>query len=326
MPHIPGHNRPFTSFLTQGMQNTNQNINNLNIPGGQTNYLNPPNIYSPISQSFKGKGMFGGNGLFDDPNFTGEGMPSGEGGQIPPGMGVGGWYTPCGKNPDYVPGGNTGEEGEETPPIIGGEGIHFAEGMQKGIPGSVIDESVPDTEMPTEELPLGWTWQWVNGNWEPVNVGAGEGQQGEQDFIGTGTGLAIDPDMLGGGTGGTGMAGEHPGYNVGTDYQGGNYLETGESKMGLSWDVNNDNTIDIADYQLAQSQGAEQGFLDNLLNQIQGGIGQASNQFAGGGGVARSAAKRLYYPSTKGGFASVGKGLSQSNTLEDILSKMQGSM
>ena len=46
MPHLPGHNRPFTSFLTQGMQNTNRNIGNFNIPGGQTNYLNPPNQFN----------------------------------------------------------------------------------------------------------------------------------------------------------------------------------------------------------------------------------------------------------------------------------------
>ena len=38
MPHIPGHNRPFTSFLTQGMNNTNQNLNNMNNPmGGNMN-------------------------------------------------------------------------------------------------------------------------------------------------------------------------------------------------------------------------------------------------------------------------------------------------
>ena len=57
MPHLPGHNKPFTSFLTQGMNNTNQNINNLNIPQN-------PNINIPMSQSFgQGAGLGRTQGL-----------------------------------------------------------------------------------------------------------------------------------------------------------------------------------------------------------------------------------------------------------------------
>ena len=180
-------------------------------------------------------------------------------------------------------------------------------------------------EMPTEELPPGWTWQFINGNWEPVNVGAGEGQQGEQDFVGE-TDFTITPGDTGG-TGGTGMAGDHPGFNVGTDYQGGDYFQTGESKTGSSWDVNNDNVIDMLDYQFAQSQGAEQGFLDNLMGHLQGGISQGAGQFTGGGGVGGQRAKKLYYAPTQGGFASVGEGMRRQQgqpSLEDLLKKLQG--
>ena len=73
MPHIPGHNRPFTSFLTQGMRNTNRNISNFNRPGGQTNYLTPPNqfnnpnIYNPMSRGFT-QGGFAGNLNYGDMN------------------------------------------------------------------------------------------------------------------------------------------------------------------------------------------------------------------------------------------------------------------
>lgn len=57
MPHIPGHNRPFTSFLTQGMQNTNQNLNTMSMPNNQINfpkYPNPSNL--PVQQDFIGTG------------------------------------------------------------------------------------------------------------------------------------------------------------------------------------------------------------------------------------------------------------------------------
>ena len=42
MPHKLGHFTPFTNFLTQGMQNTNQNINQMNSPTfSNTNFMNP---------------------------------------------------------------------------------------------------------------------------------------------------------------------------------------------------------------------------------------------------------------------------------------------
>tara|TARA_R100001129_G_scaffold40524_2_gene27547 strand:- start:1538 stop:2629 length:1092 start_codon:yes stop_codon:yes gene_type:complete len=59
MPHLPGHNRPFTSFLTQGMQNTNQNLNTMSMPNNQINfpkYPNPSNL--PMQPGFQGVGNF----------------------------------------------------------------------------------------------------------------------------------------------------------------------------------------------------------------------------------------------------------------------------
>ena len=53
MPHIPGHNRPFTSFLTQGMQNTNQNINTMNRPN---NFMPKGPGQLPMQQDFIGTG------------------------------------------------------------------------------------------------------------------------------------------------------------------------------------------------------------------------------------------------------------------------------
>ena len=37
MPHKPGHFKPFTSFLNQGMKNTNNQANNINMPPNPIN-------------------------------------------------------------------------------------------------------------------------------------------------------------------------------------------------------------------------------------------------------------------------------------------------
>ena len=49
---------------------------------------------------------------------------------------------------------------------------------------------------------------------------------------------------------------------------------------------------------------------------------QAPTNFAGGGGLAGSLAKKLYYPSTSGGFAGTGSGIGGGNSLEDFLKKL----
>ena len=57
---------------------------------------------------------------------------------------------------------------------------------------------------------------------------------------------------------------------------------------------------------------------------ITGGVGQAPSQFAGGGGAGGGTARQLHYPSTEGGFASVGKGLSQPKSLQELLAGLGG--
>ena len=404
---MPPKLRPFTSFLNQGMQNTNQNINNTNQPQFNSPFGNP---YNPPGATGFGTGRTGAGGgvMSSDPLFWWEAGMHGGGSDAGAGEGQGegfGQYTPgFGQEPTDIVKDQYGQGFitetqqfssedyynvfNQLPPDLqshitqqggmysiddpnslisqimsqfwssssygpeGSLGWDMA-GLQDWIesymsgqtnylnpPGGESAIGIDDMadwkddfnigqqdigEMPTEELPPGWTWQFINGNWEPVNVGAGEGQQGEQDFVGE-TDFTITPGDTGG-TGGTGMAGDHPGFNVGTDYQGGDYFQTGESKTGSSWDVYNDNVIDMLDYQFAQSQGAEQGFLDNLMGHLQGGISQGAGQFTGGGGVGGQRAKKLYYAPTQGGFASVGEGMRRQQgqpSLEDLLKKLQG--
>ena len=67
MAHLPGHNRPFTSFLTQGMQNTNQNLNTMGLPNDPIYYPKNPNLSELPMQT--GFGSFG--------NFFNKPMPKG---------------------------------------------------------------------------------------------------------------------------------------------------------------------------------------------------------------------------------------------------------
>ena len=85
---MPPRPRPFTSFLTQGMNNTNQNINNLSQspqfnnpiqPGfGNTNYLSPPGggimTPTPFPGNEQPEGAQQGGQLFDDPSGNTGGM------------------------------------------------------------------------------------------------------------------------------------------------------------------------------------------------------------------------------------------------------------
>ena len=69
-------------------------------------------------------------------------------------------------------------------------------------------------------------------------------------------------------------------------------------------------------------------FLDALINQNSNTFNQqsvVSYETQGGGGQGGQSAKRLYYPGTQGGFASVGSGIGgQQNILDDLLKKLQG--
>ena len=223
----------------QGMQNTNKNIGRMNMP-------------SQFSYGIGNQDGGGSGNLFFTPG-EGELPPgSGEGGQPVPGGGIGGWYQPWGENPDYVPSSPIDIEGqvgigdftEKLPPWHGG-------GQSQG-PG-LID--MPDflgeqPDQPHDILPQGWEWQFINGNWEPVQVGVN------------------DPN-LGGGTIGGGM-------------------------------------------------------LQEPIDQPYHTTTYTLEDYAGGGGQGGQAAKRLYYPGTQGGFASVGTGIGGGSTLDQLLKSLQG--
>ena len=198
MPHIPGHNRPFTSFLTQGMQNTNRNINTMNQPGFGQNIMGQ-----------QGRGFYEGPG-----GGIGEpGGSTGPGGLYTPGFGMGtinpadqqgeGYISPFSKDPYYrnlladdlsqmdfsqgsgqsIPKGPPGGEGFYIqPPAGAGAGIvdinpggdfFVGGGGQVGMDSlnpDIKDDFMMGQEqgMPTEQLPQGFQWQFINNEWIPV--------------------------------------------------------------------------------------------------------------------------------------------------------------
>ena len=145
--------KPFTSFLTQGMQNTNQ-------------FTNP--YQSPVGGS-----PFYGRKPVEETSQAGTGPYQGIQDAI---IGTGSYDIPTGPDdPEYNP-----------------QGAPIGQGpMPRG-----------------EELPPGWTWQWVNGEWTPQGPGGSvidPGSGGEDFFTGAG-GTVIDP---------------------GYDYSGGDYFQEG---------------------------------------------------------------------------------------------------
>ena len=76
----------------------------------------------------------------------------------------------------------------------------------------------------------------------------------------------------------------------------------------------------------APGTGGGVGTIPNAFQQGEGAAQGGANllgEAAGGGGQAGTAAKRLHYPGTSGGFASVGSGMGGS-TLEELLKQYQG--
>lgn len=237
---MPPRFKPFSSSLIKGMNNTNQNINNMNQPSN-------PGVHNPLSQSFTGGG--GGNvmgGQQGGAQYGGGSGPSGMEEWDPT------WHTTPGAGLGY-PG---SWSGGITPPEEEKPGLSYIDPRWQSdsfeMPNNI---DIPDylqeqPEQPHEVLPSGWEWQFINGNWEPVQIGAGGGVHEQPSTIGDGTSTYVPP------------APPSPGM--------------------------------IPD-------------------------------FAGGGGQGGQAAKKLYYPGTQGGFASVGSGIGgQQNMLDDLLKKLQG--
>ena len=198
----------YQSLANRGMKNTNKSIGNLNtFPGNSYGFENQGggNTYKP----------------FPDTGFEQLNPPTK-------------WSTP----PYLSPPDKYGESPSSIMP-----------GLEKPSPIDLFDypstgEDIP-IKPPTDELPPGYEWRWINGNWQP--------------FL-SDHGLTEVPPQLGGI--------EVPGGNTLTPP---NYLEEQEDTftpptlspheelmksdaMAGGFDVNKDGQVDISDYLFAQDQ------------------------------------------------------------------------
>ena len=105
MPHRPGHFKPFTDFLNQGMQNTNQNIYDMSMPSyGYSQFNNPYGQNQPgfMTQGFNSP--YQQIGIGGDDSVMGDSAAEFE--LEPGGQGLG---------PDFNPGGPFGDPDWEAP-------------------------------------------------------------------------------------------------------------------------------------------------------------------------------------------------------------------
>ena len=119
---------------------------------------------------------------------------------------------------------------------------------------------------------------------------------------------------------------------------GGSSLDSGSDEQSYhEWDYNQDGFVDVLDILAGQSQGIDQTIMQEIVNMA---TGEALNwdegeniqteqqgQFQGGGGRGATAAKKLFYPSSSGGFTSVGSGIGDdmnASALQKLLEQIQG--
>jgi len=197
------------------------------------------------------------------------------------------------------------------------------------------EEGIP--AMPTDELPYGYQWSWNPrvGEWEPVETQIVEegSQEIGQDVIG-----GID---LGETDYGLGQTVDIPEY-----LQGGDYYKPDssiEDSQESDWlydllggDYNQDGFIDLLDViqMVNHILGHESGYdVTSIVDVVDTILGNQEDEFSyftgapaqAGGGIAGSLARKLYYPSTTGGFASAGSGITGgSSDIMDILKQLQG--
>lgn len=186
---------PFSNSLIRGMRQTNNNIGNMGnpptdfTPFGRRNPLKPGFETSPspgagIGSLLDNKFIAPGTSIIDD--LTSPIGPGFEPDQDPiiwdvinnP-IGEGHYLNP--PNQDFNP---FPERPGSKPriPIGNIQSIPSGYGGPIG-PGGEFDQS----QMPTDELPEGWEWQYINGNWEAVEpegyggpIGPGPGGE---DFL-----------------------------------------------------------------------------------------------------------------------------------------------
>ena len=228
MPHKPGHLKPFTSFLTQGMQNTNQNINNAYMP---------TNIGNPNSQMSK--------------------PPSGLGAITP-----GPEYKNIWKDNYLSPPGmvSPGDINEFYKDPIAGAG-------ETGMTG--IDPFAPSGVKPDPGTSFNFNSQWFQGIMDKFS--------NMSNFLFPDNWLAdliLNPDYI-------------------------NRFDTYPSDNSLP----SNKFPSIVGIDAPPRQGEQVLFTEGTE------LESMPEEFAGGGGMAGQLAKRLYFPSTTGGFASTGSGV-----------------
>jgi hypothetical protein len=348
--------KPFSSFLNPGMQNTNQNINNMNMPTNPYEYnIQPPTgggLMGGVGGGAGGGGQLYGEGHGGFDPITGEG----EQGQFDYPGSWGPYVPPDVIDPTILPQDKPSYPykpisfGKDRPPFSQFE-IPSAEIITKPphliSPIGGVEEKFLgiQSDMPTDELPSGYSWQFINGEWIPVDMtyggaGTGESEEGFYDptnplaileNIAEGIGEDIDltniPDWIQ-------EILDNLGQGSSLDIP--SYFQEPGAPMGKAPEVGGFGTgADIGTEEVDQPSGLgapEEGFSWQFINGewVQMPLSViAPPPAVGGGGIKGSLAKQLYYPSTSGGFASTGSGisqgrLSQGSTLQELLRSMQG--
>jgi hypothetical protein len=315
MPHLPGHNRPFTSFLTQGMQNTNQNLNTMSMPNnsmskgpGQIpmgqNFIGTGNI-KPIDEPSLGNQIDFPNYLQEDPNYVEPPI----GMQINPAEQLGAMGRGFDVNNDGVV-----DMFDATATIFGTSPFDWMQstgtgqftfddyiesfyqgGLEQGLyqnEGDLMYESATD-------------W------YENLYPGAQQDLQGifnNPEYATNEYYLSMSDFNLEEGSGAA---------NYGLNPLYGLRYAPGAPTPGAATTENMGSY-----YDMGYGEESQQGFLENLMNYVHPSQ-SAPQQFTGGGGTGGQRAKDLYYPGTSGGFAGVGQGL-KGGGMQDMLKNMMG--
>jgi hypothetical protein len=313
---MPPRLKPFTSFLNQGMQNTNQNINNMNKQGGS--------VYGggiiggggqSVSQSPE-KITAGGINPYTPPKgVSGEGVeweyPTGGSfedwgggfGYEPPGMDL---ITPTGPT-DTIE--NPPEPEFEMNEIF--QQNQFSQLMDYFSNQYGMDVGNLFSPSQTQSI-MNYIWENDPGTYDTMGL-----IEGILENLFSTTSVGFTPQMDVSGTTAT--------PEMGDPLQIGGF--TGQGAGG----------IDLGG--LTEASGIEQGTLPGFTLPDFGdwdfgdifsisnlpSIPQLPKPSRGSGGITGNLAKRLQYPSTTGGFASAGSGIGKtSSTLEALLKQLQG--
>ena len=305
MPHIPGHNRPFTSFLTQGMQNTNQNLNTMSMPNNQINFPKNPNPSEiPMQQDFMNMGGPKPTDKFENPSN----IPMGQNFMMNPNnpkpglsaMGQGfdvnndgvvnmfdATATTLGMSPfDWTQSTGTGQ-------------FTFDDYIESFYQGGLEQGLYQNEDNLMYESATDW--------YENLYPGTQQDLQGM--FNTPEYNMSETMDFY--------IEGADSGSYMGTNPLYGLRYVPGAPTPGAATTANMGSY-----YDMGYGEESQQGFLENLMSYVNP-LQSAPQQFTGGGGTGGQRARDLYYPGTSGGFAGVGQGL-KGGGMQDMLKNMMG--